>query len=185
MASMLLSGRLLCAVVIIGLGCAAVPVPSAAQSATDQPPGTQLGASGLPVPRFVSLKSNRVNVRAGPGEDHRVLWIFTKEGLPIEIIAEFDNWRRIRDSEGAEGWVYHSLLSGRRTALIAPWSKEDTLALHRSAADDAAPAALVEPGVLVDLNVCDGTWCRVTVNEVTGWIRQDALWGVYPKETLK
>ena len=70
--------------------------------------------SGLPVPRFVSLKSDRVNVRAGPNKDQDVRWVYTRAGMPVEITAEFENWRRIRDWEGAEGWVYHSLLSGKR-----------------------------------------------------------------------
>jgi SH3-like domain-containing protein len=76
------------------------------------------GPSGLPVPRFVSLKAERVNVRSGPTKDNDVNWVYTRAGLPVEIIAEYDNWRRIRDWEGGEGWVLHSLLSGRRTALI-------------------------------------------------------------------
>ncbi|WP_163980849.1 SH3 domain-containing protein, partial [Raoultella ornithinolytica] len=75
-------------------------------------------ASGLPVPRYVSLKSDHVNVRAGPTKDQDVTWIYTRSGLPVEITAEFENWRRVRDSEGAEGWVYHSLLSGKRTAVV-------------------------------------------------------------------
>src|ERR1700754_1083454 len=81
--------------------------------------------SGLPVPRFVSLKSDRVNVRAGPTKDHDVTWVYTRAGMPVEITAEFDNWRRIRDWEGAEGWVYHSLLSGRRTAVVVSKAKND------------------------------------------------------------
>jgi len=79
---------------------------------------TNLTSSGLPIPRYVSLKSDHVNVRAGPTKDNDVAWVFTRSGLPVEITAEFENWRRVRDSEGAEGWVYHSLLSGRRTAVV-------------------------------------------------------------------
>ncbi len=88
------------------------------------PATVQTGPSGLPLPRFVSLKSDRVNVRAGPGQSHRVAWVFSRAGLPVEIVAEFENWRRIRDSDGSEGWVFHSLLSGRRTGVVAPWSGE-------------------------------------------------------------
>ncbi len=171
-------------------GTVSLAVPAAhaaAQSgdgATSSIQGTQTGPSGLPLPRFVSLKSDRINVRAGPGQDHTISWIFSKAGLPVEIVAEYENWRRIRDSEGAEGWIFHSLLSGRRTAIVAPWSKETDLVLRRGpgASDDLA--ARVEPNVLVDLNECDGTWCRVSVKNVTGWITQDTLWGVYPKETV-
>ena len=80
-------------------------------------------ASGLPIPRYVSLKSDRVNLREGPSKDHRTTWVFQRAGLPVEITGEFEIWRKVRDSEGAEGWVLHSLLSGRRTVLIAPWKK--------------------------------------------------------------
>ena len=89
-----------------------------------------LTTSGLPVPRYVSLKSDHVNVRAGPTKDNDVAWVYTRSGLPVEITAEFENWRRVRDSEGAEGWVYHSLLSGRRTAVITMKSKDDLAPLY-------------------------------------------------------
>src|SRR6202008_3387717 len=92
-------------------------VLAACQSASAAEPN---GTSGLPIPRFVSLKSDKVNVRAGPTKDHDVAWVYNRAALPVEITAEFENWRRIRDWEGAEGWVYHSLLSGRRTALVSP-----------------------------------------------------------------
>src|SRR6195952_895543 len=82
-------------------------------------------AGGLPVPRFVSLKSDRVNVRSGPNKDQEVRWVYTRAGMPVEITAEVENWRRIRDWEGAEGWVYHSLLSGRRSAVVVPTLKDD------------------------------------------------------------
>ncbi len=81
-------------------------------------------ATGLPVPRYVSLKSEHVNLREGPSKDHATKWIYQRAGLPVEIIAEYETWRRIRDSEGAEGWVLHSLLSGKRTALVSPWKKD-------------------------------------------------------------
>src|SRR5579872_5394038 len=86
--------------------------------------------SGLPVPRFVSLKTDRVNVRGGPDKDHDVTFIYTRIGWPVEITAEFENWRRIRDSDGSEGWVYHSLLSGKRMAAVQLKSKTDLAAVH-------------------------------------------------------
>ena len=93
-----------------------------------QPPQ---GESGLPIPRFVSLKSDRVNVRKGPSTDQAIVWVFNRAGLPVEVIAESENWRRVRDSEGADGWVFHSLLSGRRTVLVEPWSKDhDSVPLY-------------------------------------------------------
>lgn len=159
-----------------GLFCAA---------ATAQTPGTMIGqVSKLPLPRFVSLKTDNVNVRQGPTKEHAVSWIFHRAGLPVEITAEFEVWRRIRDSDGAEGWVYHSLLSGRRTALIAPWSKEGTMPLHVSADADSAVAARLEAGVLANLNGCDGTWCRINGTGFSGYIEQDKLWGVYPGEVF-
>ena len=91
---------------------------------------TAVSSSGLPVPRYVSLKSDHVNVRAGPTKDNDVAWVYTRSGLPVEITAEFENWRRVRDSEGAEGWVYHSLLSGRRTAVITMKTKDDLASLY-------------------------------------------------------
>ena len=104
----------------IALVCFAIT--SAPAYSTDEPAGS---VSGLPLPRFVSLKADKVNLRAGPTREHEVTWVFTRAGLPVEITAESENWRRIRDSEGTEGWVYHALLSSRRTVLVAPWSKKN------------------------------------------------------------
>jgi SH3-like domain-containing protein len=143
------------------------------------------GASGLPLPRFVSLKSDRVNVRQGPTRDHAVAWIFTRKGLPVEILAEFDNWRRVRDSEGAEGWVFHSLLSGRRTALVAPWAKNALFDLHRRASLESPILARLEPEVLTEVSDCEDGWCRVKVRDAAqGFMRQESLWGVYPNEEV-
>jgi len=95
------------------------------------------GKSALPLPRFVSLKSHKVNVRKGPSTDQAIVWVFSRAGLPVEVIAESDNWRRVRDSEGADGWVFHSLLSARRTVLVTPWSKgEESVPLYSSHASE-------------------------------------------------
>lgn len=142
----------------------------------------QRGPSGLPLPRYVSLKADRVNVRGGPTAEHDVEWVFVKAGLPVEIIAEFENWRRIRDSEGAEGWVYHALLSGRRTAIVMPWEESARVDMRRRADETAEVSAIVEAGVLVSVRTCDGTWCDVEADNVRGYLRQDRLWGVYPEE---
>lgn len=140
--------------------------------------------SGLPVPRFVSLKFDKVNVRQGPARDHAVSWSFTRRGLPVEIIAEFDVWRRVRDDEGAEGWVFHSLLSGKRTALVAPWSKATFFDIHRRADSKSPVVARLEPKVQVDVAACDTAWCKVEVKGIEGHIRQESLWGVYPNESV-
>ncbi len=143
-------------------------------------------ASGLPLPRFVSLKADKVNLRAGPTRDHDVTWVFTRAGLPVEITAESENWRRIRDSEGTEGWVYHSLLSSRRTALVAPWSKKDeSFALHQSGDGNARVTAQLQPGVLGSVKSCDKKWCRIFGEGFDGYIEQERLWGVYPDEAVE
>ncbi|QND54107.1 SH3 domain-containing protein [Phyllobacterium sp. 628] len=145
----------------------------------------QVGPSGLPLPRFVSLKSSRVNLRVGPGSNYAVTWLFLKSGLPVEIVQEFDNWRRIRDSEGTEGWVNQSLLSGKRTAMTAPWQRDKDNAMinvYRSADDKANIVAQVQPGVLATVKTCNGDWCRLVFSGASGWIRQSEIWGAYPGE---
>jgi SH3-like domain-containing protein len=152
-----------------------------------QAAGEPSSGSGLPVPRFVSLKSDKVNVRAGPTKDHDVTWVYTRSGLPVEVIAEFENWRRIRDWEGAEGWVYHSLLSGRRTSLVSPATKKNDTALpvYSDADPKSRVAARLQPGVLGSVKRCDGVWCRITGAGFEGWIEQNRLWGVYPNEKVE
>jgi len=145
------------------------------------------GPSGLPLPRFVSLKVERVNVRAGPTKENDVNWVYTRLGLPVEIIAEYENWSRIRDWEGAEGWVLHSLLSGRRTALIAAPAKsvDDFVALRASAGGQGAVTARLQAGVLATVKRCSDNWCRITGEGFDGWIEQERLWGVYPGEKVE
>lgn len=168
--------------VVVAIGVAA-PKASAPPRPADE---TARGAySGLPVPRFVSLKTDRVNVRGGPSRDHEVSWVFTRSSLPVEIVAEFDTWRRIRDVDGSEGWVYHSMLSGRRTALVTPWSRDQQpLPLRVRAERDAPEIARLQPGVLGVVKVCARNWCRFTGEGFDGYIEQDRLWGVYPNEAV-
>jgi SH3-like domain-containing protein len=141
--------------------------------------------SGLPVPRFVSLKPDKVNVRGGPNRDHDVTWQYTRSGLPVEITAESDNWRRIRDSDGAEGWVYHSMLSGRRTAVVTAKAKDELIPLHAKADAQTEVTARLQSGVLASVKTCTGTWCRVVGSGFDGWIVQERLWGVYPNEKVE
>jgi SH3-like domain-containing protein len=141
-------------------------------------------ASGLPVPRYVSLKSDHVNVRAGPTKDNDVAWVYTRSGLPVEITAEFENWRRVRDSEGAEGWVYHSLLSGRRTAVVTMKNKDDLAALHENADTESSVTARLQAGVVAQVKKCDAHWCHIAGSGFDGWIEQQRLWGVYSDEQV-
>jgi SH3-like domain-containing protein len=168
----------------IGLVVAVAVMASLAPAQAEQ--AAPKTGSGLPIPRFVSLKSDRVNVRGGPTKDHEVTWVYNRAGLPVEITAEFENWRRIRDWEGAEGWVYHSLLSGRRTATVASKGKDknELVALYEKPDSSSAIAARLQPGVLGSVKRCTGSWCRVYGERFDGWIQQERLWGVYPNEKL-
>jgi SH3-like domain-containing protein len=174
---------------------AALLGPLVAAPALAAPAGGDVGAgkiTGLPVPRFVSLKTDRVNLREGPSKDNRTAWVFQRAGLPVEIVAEFETWRRIRDAEGTEGWVLHSLLSGRRTALVTPWAKGDPApaSLYERADERAEDLAKLQPNVIVSVKQCTGAWCRIMVaqpsaRDLDGYIRQDRLWGVYPNERVE
>ena len=164
-------------------GAAAADEEGAAE--TDAADGADAGsASKLPLPRFVSLKSARVNLRVGPGRDYAVSWLFLKPGLPVEVVQEYELWRRVRDSEGTEGWVYHSLLSGERTALAAPWlaGKSATIDLHADASDTGGLVARMEPGVVSKVRECGLGWCEVEVAHRRGYVHQHEIWGVYPDE---
>lgn len=141
-------------------------------------------ATGLPVPRYVSLKSDRVNLREGPSKDHRTSWVFQRAGMPVEIIAEFETWRRIRDSEGTEGWVLHSLLSGRRTGVVTSRVKTDVTMLRDKPDSNAGVIAQLQHGVVANVKSCNGQWCRIFGQGFDGWIPQERLWGVYPAERL-
>ena len=170
-----------------GVALAAVAMLASVQSglaARDASKDVQLGASGLPVPRYVSLKSDHVNVRAGPTKDNDVAWVYTKSGLPVEITAEYENWRRVRDSEGAEGWVYHSLLSGRRTAVVTMKNKDDLAAIYDTPSASSAVAARLQAGVVAQVKRCNNGWCRVIGTGFDGWIEQQRLWGVYVDEKV-
>ena len=141
--------------------------------------------SGLPIPRFVSLKPDRVNVRGGPTRDHDVAWVYTRAGLPVEITAESENWRRIRDWEGAEGWVYHSMLTGRRTALVKAKEKDALVPLQAKPDASSEVVAKLQSGVLGTVKTCTGTWCRIFGTSFDGWVAQERLWGVYPSEKVE
>ncbi len=158
-------------------------MPAAAQAAA--PNGQTIGSvSGLPVPRFVSLKADKTNLREGPSKDHRTTWVYQRAGLPVEITAEFGMWRKVRDSDGTEGWVLHNLLSGRRTAIVAPWKKDSIFTLYIRPAEDSAPVARLQPGVIGNIKICDGDWCEIYGEGFDGFIRQNNLWGVYPSEKV-
>lgn len=169
-----------------------VALAGAGESVPPPTPATRPGtsASGLPLPRFVSLKADRVNLRAGPGTDYPTSWVYRRAGLPLEVLKEFEGWRQVRDSEGATGWVLQSLLSGRRTALITPWDvKADKPApqvpVRNSDSNSAREVAIVEAGVIANIHTCDGRWCSVSIDRFRGYMPQKQLWGVYENEIVK
>tara|TARA_B100000686_G_scaffold226903_1_gene234204 strand:+ start:223 stop:741 length:519 start_codon:yes stop_codon:yes gene_type:complete len=139
------------------------------------------GADELPLPRFVSLKSAEVNLRSGPGVRYPIEWEYQRRGLPVEITAEFDNWRQVRDVEGTAGWIHRALLSGKRSALVLPPER-----VFRSAPEENATALFrAAPGVMVYLLSCDGSWCYTEHGETKAWVGQKELWGVYPDEVIE
>ena len=143
-----------------------------------------LGASGLPVPRFVSLKNDKVNVRKGPSSEHALAFSYQQKGLPVEITAEFENWRRVRDSEGSEGWILQNMLSGKRTALVAPGRKGSYMNLMNGPSVESGAEARLASGVVAEIKSCDGSWCRVIASGYDGYVDQNMVWGAYPGEAV-
>jgi SH3-like domain-containing protein len=164
---------------LLALACAWILAPHAAIA---DPVGP---VTKLPLPRFASLKTDRVNLREGPSKDHATKWVYERAGLPVEITAEFEIWRKVRDSEGVEGWVLHSLLSGRRTGLVMANKKGEDAKLYARASASADLAATLQSGVIVNIRRCDGAWCLVDGDGFKGYIEQEKLWGVYPDEKIE
>jgi len=130
--------------------------------------------SGLPVPRYVSLKFDRVNARSGPGDDHRLLWVYQVKGLPVQVVAETPEWRRVCDPEGSLVWVHKRTTDGRRTVMN---TKREPVTLFRRPRPDARAAGFLNPRALATLDKCEKGWCRVRVEGVSGWAREGELWG--------
>ncbi len=149
--------------------------------------GSTGSATGLAIPRFVSLKPSDTPMREGPSKDHSVKWIFKREGLPVEVTAEFDNWRRIRDAEGVEGWVYQTRLSGKRNVMVRSklTEKAEPVTLHSAPSETSSVPVRLQPGVIAMLDTCNKNWCKIKGEEFNGYIKQDRLWGVYASEIVK
>ncbi|MEQ1753965.1 MAG: SH3 domain-containing protein [Micropepsaceae bacterium] len=164
------------------------PVAPAVQEAALRPqsrlkvPPPPMVASGLPVPRWVTIKAGRVNVRRGPSMEQDILWTYVKSGMPIEVIAEYDTWRRIRDADGRTGWVKSAMLDGRRNVLIRGQLNAE---LRSVPEDEGRTVAYAAPGLVAELVSCAGAWCEITSRGYDGYVRRDRLWGVYPHETIR
>jgi len=141
--------------------------------------------TGLPLPRFVSLKAGKVNVRVGPSRSHPVLWVYQRKGMPVEVIAEFEHWRRIRDADGDIGWIFHSLLDGKRTAVVKAMGDDETMSFHATPDVAAEVLAAAEPGVVVRVESCQIRWCLVGADGYAGWSLKEYLWGIYPEESFE
>lgn len=155
--------------------------PGAESGAETAPETERAGRSGLPLPRFVSLRASVVNLRTGPGVRYPIDWVYHRPDLPVEIIDEFEAWRRIRDWQGTVGWVHQSMLQGRRTLRLVG----ERRVLRRGPEPDAAGLALLEPGVIAQLMSCEGDWCRVEVRGFEGWLGRDEVYGLYPDEQIE
>ena len=137
--------------------------------------------TNLPLPRFVSLKGDEGNARRGPGLTHRIDWVFTRPGMPLMITAEYENWRRVEDQDGAGGWVHYSLLSGVRSVIVTL-----DMAEFRDAPDlRSAVVAQAEVGVIGRVLECQPDWCRISADGQKGWVAKTALWGVAAGEVIE
>jgi len=149
--------------------------PDAKAEARDPSKGA---VTGLPIPRYVSLKGHEGNARRGPGLTHRIDWVFTREGMPLKITAEYEHWRRVEDADGAGGWVHYMMLSGVRSVLIT----QDMAEAHASPDDGSEVLYQNEMNVVGKLVQCLPDWCRIQVDGEKGWVHKSALWGVTSDE---
>lgn len=162
---------------------AALPGAPAWAAAEDEEAGEAGagGVTGLPLPRFVTLSSGKINMRVGPGSRYPIDWVYTRRGMPVEIIAEYELWRKVRDVGGTEGWVLKHMVSSKRGAIVTV-----AVATLRREPDDTAPPVLyAKKGVQGQLHECKKEWCELIVDGSKGWLRKSSLWGTYPNEIFK
>ena len=145
----------------------------------------QAAEKAEPIPRFASLKADVVNLRIGPGDRYPVEWVYHRKGLPVEIIAQLDQWRRVRDSQGTEGWVHQRLVTMTRNVVV----KGTQRVLYAEADPTSAPVAKLDAGVIAHLLECRKEWCRIETQSgsdtIRGWLNRDEIWGVYPDEVVR
>ena len=134
--------------------------------------------SNLEIPRFVTLKKGLVNMRTGPGKKYPILWQYQRRHLPLKVIGEFDVWRKVVDHEGITGWMHVSTLSVKRMALI----DDTTVKIHTSDDAESRVRAVAEKGVLAELETCNGSWCKISTDDISGWVRRSQIWGLLEGE---
>ncbi len=162
---------------LLGMACLALLIPAGAAW------GFTIGqTTGLPLPRFVSLRADEVNLRTGPGLRFPIEWVYTRKNLPVEIIAEYNVWRKVRDWQGTEGWVYESMLSSRRMMVVMDKPRK----LLASDNGHARTVAIIDPGVIGRLVHCPGgdPYCQVDIDGIQGWLPRGQIWGVLPGERV-
>ncbi len=157
-------------------GADSAPPPAEASAAAPAETAGLGPVTGLPLPRFVSLKAHEVRVRRGPSFDQRVDWLYRRRGLPLRLVAEYGHWRRVEDIEGYGGWVHYSMISGAHTVLVT----EDLTELLRRPDPGAPVVARLEAGVIAGLGECQGEWCRLDADGRRGWAPREAVWGAEP-----
>lgn len=171
----------LATVVSIGVPLVLAGLAGAQEQDSDTRPGADVSrGTGLPLPRFASLRADEVYMRSGPGTRYPIEWIYRRRGLPVEIIAEFDTWRKVRDWNGTVGWMHRAMLTGRRTAITTAKSTS----LYREPQASAPIVARAEAGVVAKLRACDGPWCEIEAKGLEGWIPRAAIWGTLPGEKI-
>ena len=164
----------------------ALLILSASPASTEEGAPVRLIAPGngavtnLPLPRFVSLKGTEGNARRGPSLSQRIDWVFTRRGMPLQITAEFENWRLVQDRDGAGGWVHYSLLSGSRTVVI----QKDLSQLYAAPDERADVLAMLKTDVVGRVSECTLNWCRISAGGEKGWVQKSDFWGVGPQELL-
>jgi SH3-like domain-containing protein len=132
---------------------------------------------------FASLRVSEVNLRSGPGTKYPIQYVYHHKGLPVEIIGEYDVWRKLRDWQGSVGWVHERMISPARTVII----KADTRTIYRDPARDSPALAKLEPGVVAKLLECSNAWCKIETEKqnIKGWLLRSEVWGVYPDEVVQ
>lgn len=170
-----------------GAAKAAEPAEPAKAAAAEPPKGAAAeppkgGITGLPLPRWASLKSDEVNLRKGPGTRYPIEWVYRRHDLPVQIEREYETWRLVEDQDGVKGWVHQANLTGRRSFVV----KGGERTMHHSGAEDSAVVARLRPGVVGRIRACEAhaTWCEVQVGDYRGWLKRDDMFGVYPGEAV-
>jgi SH3-like domain-containing protein len=161
-------------------GTQAATPPAAAKPVYDPHIGS---STGLPIPRFVSLRADAVNLRVGPGDQYPIQWVYHSVGLPVEVLREFDVWRLVVDADGTEGWMHEATLVDTRHFIIIGHAP---VTLFHAPSDQSNPAAQLLPGVIGFIQRCNAgaDWCRVRVAHIGGWLERSAFWGTFPGEAI-